>query len=195
MTTSEDQISKFSEEALATLSDSVTSEQLEAWRVLWLGRQDGRVNQLLRSISDQPVETRSDFGKAANSLKKLLESELKAATTRVESNTEVNEVAIDVTLPGRPQSLGALHPITQTMNDCIAVFEDMGFQVFEGPEVEWEHYNFDAVRIPKEHPARDMWDTIWVDTLVDGERSMLLRTHTSPNQIRVMEKNDPPIRG
>ena len=80
------------------------------------------------------------------------------------------------------------------MNDCIAVFEDMGFQVFEGPEVEWEHYNFDAVRIPKEHPARDMWDTIWVDTLVNGERSMLLRTHTSPNQIRVMEKNDPPIR-
>ncbi len=194
MTTSEDQISNFREEALATLSDSVTAEQLEAWRVFWLGRQDGRVNQLLRSISDHPVETRSDFGKAANSLKKLLESELKDALTRVENDTEVNEVAIDVTLPGRPQSLGALHPITQTMNDCIAVFEDMGFQVFEGPEVEWEHYNFDAVRIPKEHPARDMWDTIWVDTLVNGERSMLLRTHTSPNQIRVMEKNDPPIR-
>ncbi|SVD38058.1 uncharacterized protein METZ01_LOCUS390912, partial [marine metagenome] len=92
VTTSEDQVSKLSEEALAMLSDSVTSEELEAWRVLWLGRQDGRVNQLLRSISDQPVETRSDFGKAANSLKQLLESELKAAITRIENNAEVDAI-------------------------------------------------------------------------------------------------------
>jgi phenylalanyl-tRNA synthetase alpha chain len=80
------------------------------------------------------------------------------------------------------------------LRDCIKAFADMGFRVAEGPEVEWARYNFDAVRIPEDHPARDMWDTIWVDTIINGERSMLLRTHTSPNQIRVMERQRPPIR-
>jgi phenylalanyl-tRNA synthetase alpha chain len=84
--------------------------------------------------------------------------------------------------------------VTQTLRDCIKAFTDMGFRVAEGPEVEWSYYNFDAVRIPEDHPARDMWDTIWVDTIINGERNMLLRTHTSPNQIRVMERSKPPIR-
>jgi phenylalanyl-tRNA synthetase alpha chain len=97
-------------------------------------------------------------------------------------------------LPGRPQASGRLHPVTQTLNDCIEVFADMGFRVQEGPEVEWSKYNFDAVRIPEDHPARDMWDTIWVDSMLDGEREMLLRTHTSPNQVRVMERSEPPVR-
>ncbi len=194
MTKSADLVTELKAEALADLVDSITSEQREAWRVRWLGRQDGRVTQLLRSISDQPVEQRGEFGKAANTLKLLLESELKLASDRDQGAFQADDLSIDVTLPGRPQNIGAFHPITQTLHDCIKVFEDMGFQVFEGPEVEWEHYNFDAVRIPKDHPARDMWDTIWVDSIINGERSMLLRTHTSPNQIRVMETNDPPIR-
>jgi phenylalanyl-tRNA synthetase alpha chain len=81
------------------------------------------------------------------------------------------------------------------MRDCLDVFRDLGFRIVEGPEVEWAHYNFDGVRIPEDHPARDMWDTIWVDTLIDGERKMLLRTHTSPNQIRVLERTpEPPVR-
>ena len=81
------------------------------------------------------------------------------------------------------------------MRDCIAAFKEMGFRVAEGPEVEWDRYNFDGVRIPEDHPARDMWDTIWVDHILNGKRSMLLRTHTSPNQVRVMERTaEPPIR-
>jgi phenylalanyl-tRNA synthetase alpha chain len=101
---------------------------------------------------------------------------------------------LDVTLPGPPLPRGRLHPITQTMRDVLRAFSSMGFQVAEGPEIEWDHYNFEALRIPADHPARDMWDTLWIDYERDGRRQMLLRTHTSPNQIRVMERTKPPVR-
>ena len=185
-------------EALATLASATSEAQLEAWRVEWLGRQDGRLTALLRSVREQPVESRGAFGAAANQLKQTLEA---ALASRHESNREAalrelsTSAAIDVTLPGRPQAIGRLHPVTQTMRDIVAAFEEMGFRVAEGPEVEWDKYNFDAARIPEDHPARDMWDTIWVNTLIDGKRSMLLRTHTTPNQVRVMERTpEPPIR-
>jgi phenylalanyl-tRNA synthetase alpha chain len=103
---------------------------------------------------------------------------------------------IDVTLPARPLAAGSLHPVTITRRRAERVFRDMGFDVVEGPEVEWDTYNFDRLRIPKDHPARDMWDTIWVDADDDDERERrrLLRTHTSPMQIRYMEDHAPPIR-
>ncbi|MGH2610835.1 MAG: phenylalanine--tRNA ligase subunit alpha, partial [Tepidiformaceae bacterium] len=167
------------QEALDALASANTDADLELWRVTWLGRQDGRVTALLRSIREQPPEQRADFGAATNALKAKLESAfdakreaMKSAALRELATTD----ALDVTLPGRPQTLGRLHPVTQTMRDCLDVFRDLGFRVVEGPEVEWARYNFDGVRIPEDHPARDMWDTIWVDTIVDGERSMLLRT-------------------
>jgi phenylalanyl-tRNA synthetase alpha chain len=184
-------------EALAGLEAASSEQALEGWRVEWLGRQDGRLTALLRSIKDQPQEQRGEFGAAANQLKAALESAFEArqeALRRATLQALETSDAIDVTLPGRPQPLGRLHPVTQTLRDCITAFEEMGFRVFEGPEVEWAYYNFDAARIPEDHPARDMWDTIWVDTIIDGERKMLLRTHTTPNQIRVMEKTEPPIR-
>jgi phenylalanyl-tRNA synthetase alpha chain len=101
---------------------------------------------------------------------------------------------LDVTLPGRRPQVGRLHPVTQTLRDLLTALTAMGFQVAEGPEVESDYYNFEKLRIPQDHPARDMWDTLWLDPVAEGQHSMLLRTHTSPNQIRVMERLQPPIR-
>lgn len=185
------------DEALAALAAAGDADAIEAWRVAWLGRQGGRVTQLLRSVREQPADQRAAFGQGANALKVALETALSdrlEASRKAELTRLATASALDVTLPGRPQPLGRLHPVTQTLRDCIRAFEEMGFRVAEGPEVEWEKYNFDGVRIPQDHPARDMWDTIWVNTIVDGRRQMLLRTHTSPNQVRVMEREQPPIR-
>ena len=184
-------------EAIQSLNAADGEAELESWRSDWLGRQGGRVTTLLRSVREQPAEERAAFGQEANKLKGMLEEALERrqdAIRRAAIDALSTHNAVDVTLPGRPQTAGRLHPVTQTLNDCIEVFADMGFRVVEGPEVEWSKYNFDAVRIPEDHPARDMWDTIWIDTLLDGKREMLLRTHTSPNQVRVMEQNDPPVR-
>jgi phenylalanyl-tRNA synthetase alpha chain len=184
-------------EGLATLAAAPDDAAIEAWRIEWLGRTDGRVSGLLRTVRDQPAEERAAFGQAANELKNTLEAALaerQETLRRAALESLATSESLDVTLPGRRQPLGRLHPVTQTMRDCIAAFKDMGFRVVEGPEVEWSKYNFDAARIPEDHPARDMWDTIWVDTLIDGERKMLLRTHTTPNQVRVMERSEPPIR-
>ena len=186
------------EEALAALAAASDEAGLERWRITFFGRQEGRITALLRSIKDIPADERATFGAQANQLKQSLEvaldarqQELKAVALKVLST----EAALDVTLPGRPQVIGKLHPVTQTMRDCLAAFGEMGFRVAEGPEVEWDRYNFDGVRIPEDHPARDMHDTIWVNTLIDGKRHMLLRTHTSPNQVRVLERTPaPPVR-
>ena len=184
-------------EALAALGAAGDEAGRDAWRAQWLGRKDGRLTLRLRGLKDAPPDERGPLGKGLNALKAELEGafEGQRESARAAALAALSaDAALDVTLPGRPQSLGRLHPVTQTLNDCIEAFGDMGFRVTEGPEVEWASYNFDAVRIPEDHPARDMWDTIWVDTLTDGERRMLLRTHTSPNQIRVMEKSEPPVR-
>ncbi len=112
-----------------------------------------------------------------------------------ELKTMAEQGRLDVTLPGRPVSLGRLHPTTQIVREICAAFVSMGFQVVEGPEVEWDHYNFEMLNIPKDHPARDMWDTLWIDHVDEqGEQSMLLRTHTSPMQVRIMENSEPPVR-
>ncbi len=184
-------------EAMAGLESATNDTAIEAWRIAWLGRQDGRVTALLRSVREQPADQRAAFGAAANALKQALEQGLadkQEALRKAALQTLTTSEAIDVSLPGRPQPVGRLHPVTQTMRDCIKAFGDMGFRVAEGPEVEWSRYNFDAARIPEDHPARDMWDTIWVNQLIDGERKMLLRTHTTPNQVRVMERSTPPVR-
>lgn len=195
---SEPSLEGLREEALAALASASNEAGLEQWRITFFGRQDGRLTALLRSIKDRPADERASFGANANTLKQELEAaleakqqDLKAAALKALST----ESAIDVTLPGQPQAIGRLHPVTQTMRDCLKAFGDMGFRVAEGPEVEWDRYNFDGVRIPEDHPARDMWDTIWVNTLIDGKRHMLLRTHTSPNQVRVLERTAaPPVR-
>ena len=177
--------------------DAVTEiDALQAWRVAYLGRR-GRLTRLLRSLAQLPLQERRRLGIAANRLKEQLEAAYEEQRARLQESrvAQVIEGArLDVTLPGPPLPQGRLHPITQTLRDVLHAFVSMGFQVVEGPEVEWDYYNFEALRIPKDHPARDMWDTLWIDYQRDGQRPMLLRTHTSPNQIRVMERSRPPIR-
>jgi phenylalanyl-tRNA synthetase alpha chain len=182
-------------QALSELDAAADGDALERWRVAFLGRR-GRLTLVLRGLAGLPLDERKSVGARANRLKRELEEALEGKSARIAQATTEALMAdrIDVTLPGPPLPLGRLHPITQTLRDVLDCFVSMGFQVAEGPEIEWDHYNFEALRIPRDHPARDMWDTLWVDYEKDGERSMLLRTHTSPNQIRVMEQTQPPIR-
>ncbi len=176
---------------------AVADEQaLESWRITYLGRRS-RLSLILRGLASLPLEERRQVGAAANRLRSELEEELgqRQAQLRQAAVTAVVESGrLDVTLPGHPLAVGRLHPVTQVLRDILAAFVSMGFQVIEGPEVEWDYYNFEAVRIPKDHPARDMWDTLWIDYVRNAEYPMLLRTHTSPMQIRVMEQMQPPVR-
>ena len=188
-------IDKVLNSALTELSATKTLDSLDEWRIRYLGR-TGIVVQLKRSISDLPSTERPLFGQTINSASTLLEQKLIDQRTKILSNnTKIHTESIDVTLPGVPISNGSLHPITQTIRDICEAFTSMGFEIIEGPEVELDYYNFQMLNIPKHHPARDGFNTLWIDHEdASGERPMLLRTHTSPMQIRTMEKQDPPVR-
>jgi len=181
--------------ALRELNAIEDEEGLERWRVQYLGKK-GAVTQTLRGLGALPPEERPAVGQAANALRDKLEAEFAQRQKRLlemAAQRALSAERIDVTLPGREVSLGQIHPLTSTLNEILNIFVMMGFQVVEGPEVEWDYYNFEALNIPRNHPARDMWDTFYVDADHRiGE--MLLRTHTSPNQVRVMEKTRPPVR-
>jgi phenylalanyl-tRNA synthetase alpha chain len=169
---------------------------LEQWRIRYLGR-SGLLTSALRGLRDLPEATRRDVGASANRLKRELEDALVAREERIRQtdlNASLSRATIDVTLPGHRPGVGRLHPVTQALREAIAAFETMGFRVAEGPEVEWDVYNFQKLRIPPDHPARAMQDTFYIDYTVGDDYPMLLRTHTSPNQIRVMEREQPPIR-
>jgi len=160
--------------------------EVEALSTRYLGRK-GELTTFLRNISKLDEGERPAAGQNANILKIKLDAAFKNAISRLSEDDGV-ENFIDVTLPGRPQVRGALHPVTQIMKEISEIFLRLGFDIVEGPEVETEYYNFEALNIPKYHPARDMQDTFYVSD------SILLRTHTSPNQPRVMERVDPPVR-
>jgi len=146
------------------------------------------LTQFLRNISGLPAEQRPQAGKRANEVKKELDQAFKAALKRIETAAVDHEAGIDVSLPGRPAGYGVLHPVTQINQQICDIFSDMGFDIAEGPEVESDYYNFEALNFPKDHPARDMQDTFFVS------EDIVLRTHTSPLQVRVMEKQAPPVR-
>ena len=184
-------------EALQELDSLDASETLEGWRVSYLGRR-GRLTTILRAIRDVPPEQRRTVGSLGNQAKTTLEGRL-AQRIQALKEAEIGKLAeeerIDVTLPGRPVGAGRLHPTTRIVREVCDAFVAMGFQVLEGPEVEWDKYNFEMLNIPRDHPARDMWNSLWIDYLnEDGEHSMLLRTHTSPMQARTMERMRPPVR-
>jgi len=176
--------------AVAALDSADSSEQLEAWRVEFTGRK-GRLTSLLRGLGSLDMEDRKVVGAAANRLRGELES-LYEDRERQSKSSQAPVGSIDVSLPGRKPALGGLHPSTQMIREITQAFNEMGFQTIEGPEVELEKYNFDMLNIPADHPARDQWDTIWVDS--DKRDDVLLRTHTSPVQARVIESTEPPIR-
>ena len=195
MPSDNESLEEIESQALSDLGAVADGDALERWRVAYLGRR-GRLTRVLRGLADLPLEERKRVGDKANRLKQELEGAVREKRARLAMSATEALIAerIDVTLPGPPLPSGRLHPTTQTLRDVLDCFVSMGFQVVEGPEVEWDRYNFEALRIPRDHPARDMWDTLWIDYEKDGERPMLLRTHTSPNQIRIMEQTQPPIR-
>ena len=175
------------QEALDELGSASEPQQITDLSVRYLGRK-GLLTQFLRNISQLPAEQRPEAGKRANEVKKELDQAFKAALKGIETAAMDHEARIDVSLPGRPASYGVLHPVSQINQQICEIFSDMGFDIAEGPEVESDYYNFEALNFPKDHPARDMQDTFFVS------EDIVLRTHTSPLQVRVMEKQAPPVR-
>ena len=179
-------------EALSVLADVTDEEALEAWRVAHLGR-SSPVMAVFSNMGKLDRELRPVMGKAANEVKRALESALEEKQGVLEEQAlrqALETEKLDVTMPGRPVSHGRLHPLTQVLRRIIRIFGDMGFQVYPSPEVETDDYNFTYLNMPPYHPARDMWDTFY--TTKEG---VVLRTHTSPGQIRVMHDHAPePIR-
>ncbi|MBU1055267.1 MAG: phenylalanine--tRNA ligase subunit alpha [Proteobacteria bacterium] len=174
-------------EAFKEIEIAKSSESLNAISVKYLGRK-GVITQFLRSISKLPSEERPRAGEKANEAKKILDNAIKDAINKFESNASESDDFIDVSLPGRAVNPGSLHPVTQIMRQICDIFTRMGFNIVEGPEIENDYYNFEALNIPKYHPARDMQDTFYVSD------NIVLRTHTSPVQVRIMEKRKPPIK-
>ncbi len=175
---------------MAGLAAARSADELEALRVKYLGRQ-GLLTQLLRSIPSLPPEERPALGRQANEAKAKIEAllaERLAELRRAERQRTLAAQRFDLTLPGRRPPVGPLHPLTQVLDEIIEIFLGLGFAVAEGPEVESDFYNFEALNIPKDHPARDMQDTFYLSD------DVLLRTHTSPVQIRTMEAQRPPVR-
>jgi phenylalanyl-tRNA synthetase alpha chain len=182
-------------QALEELSKAGNPRELELWRVRYLGKKSN-LTQVLRSLATFSLEKRREMGARANEIKRSLESSLEEKSKLLQASvlTSLRESQrLDIALPGRPLPRGRLHPTTQALKEICDVFRNMGFQVIEGPDVEWDYYNFEALNIPQHHPARDMFATFWIDPNM-GEKARLLRTHTSPMQIRLMEKERPPIR-
>ncbi len=193
-------ISKLEElqgKAISELDSIDSLSSLEAWRIRYLGRRSD-LTQILRGLGALPLEEKRSAGATANKLRSFLEQTLankREALRESEIAWFVEQGSLDVTLPGLSPSLGRLHPTTQMVRQICDIFASMGFEVIEGPDVEWDYYNFEALNIPPDHPARDMWATLWMDFETEGgQRPMLLRTHTSPMQIRVMESRRPPVR-
>ncbi|MGD2270197.1 MAG: phenylalanine--tRNA ligase subunit alpha [Desulfobacterales bacterium] len=183
----EKSIEQIHQDALTELESAAGPQEVKNISIRYLGRK-GRVTLLLRSISELPAPKRAATGKKANTLKRDLEKIFEGALRQFESESPPLEDRIDVSLPGRPVAAGSLHVLTQINQQICDIFTNMGFDIAEGPEVETDYYNFEALNFPKDHPARDMQDTFFVsDTIV-------LRTHTSPLQIRTMEEQSPPVR-
>jgi phenylalanyl-tRNA synthetase alpha chain len=178
------------EQAEAELRKAGTEEELLTVRTRYLGRK-GLLTGLLRNIANVATEERAEFGKRCNEVKEVLSvriDELLSGMAASKRDEVLLSERIDVTLPGRGARHGSLHPVTQVREEICRIFAGLGFSVVEGPEVELDYYNFEALNIPKNHPARDMQDTFYI------EDNIVLRTHTSPVQVRIMEKTKPPVR-
>ncbi len=181
------QIEQIQNEALKEIETAADPKAVTKISIRYLGRK-GKVTQLLRSIAGLPPEKRATAGQKANALKASLAKAFEDALQRFEIKSADAVDKVDVSLPGRPAAAGSLHALTQINTQMCDIFTRMGFDIAEGPEVETDYYNFEALNFPKDHPARDMQDTFFVSD------NIVLRTHTSPLQIRTMEKQSPPVR-
>lgn len=179
-------LKKFETEGLAAVRDASDLGALEKVRVQLLGRKEGSISVVLRGLSNVPPDERPTVGQEANRVKEVLS---KAIVERESSFIEDMSISHeDLTLPSRPTWEGAIHPITQAVDEISRIFRDLGFTRARGPEADTEWYNFEALNTPLDHPAADEQDTLYL------KNSVLLRSHTSPVQMRTMEKHDPPIR-
>lgn len=172
------------------LNSAETLESLEEIRIKYLGKK-GELTAVLKEMGKLSPEERPVIGALANEIRDFLSSEIDSKKSEIEQelqNRKLKEEVIDVTMPGKAPTMGNLHPLTKVMNELKDIFTGLGFEIAEGPEVEYDYYNFEALNIPKNHPARDTQDTFYV------EDNIVLRTQTSPMQVRVMEKQKPPIR-
>lgn len=174
------------------IEEADSFEAVEKIRIKYLGRKEGIFTQLLKQMGEISVEERPKIGKFYNETKDKTTQLLKEKIDELKSQEKTPKLMIDITLPGIFPALGKLHPLTQTLRQIVDIFSRLGFQIAEGPEIELSYYNFDALNIPPHHPARDMHDTFYIDS--SSPEEVILRTHTSPVQIRVMEKQKPPLR-
>ena len=177
------------QEMMARMERSSTEQEIEQLRLDYLGRK-GKLTLKLRSLKELPVEERPRVGEQLNQLRRELEEGIGAWTEGSKAREKeriLREEQTDITLPGNRMERGHIHPITLMMDEIIDVFSGMGFEIARGPDIEDDYHNFEALNIPKDHPARDMQDTFFVS------QDLLLRTHTSPVQIRVMEQCQPPL--
>jgi phenylalanyl-tRNA synthetase alpha chain len=185
-----DELEKIRQEVLTFLGKAGTEEEISEIRVRSLGRR-GSLTQVLKQLGTLSEEVRREIGRKANEIKGELEAKIEEALRGVrerEKQQALERERLDVTLPGRPVPLGRRHPLSQTLERIVEIFSHLGFEVVEGPEVELDYYNFEALNIPKGHPAREMQATFFIS------EDVVLRTHTSPVQVRTMEKRRPPIR-
>ncbi len=183
-------LGKIEKEILFSLSDAKTEKEISEIRVRVLGRR-GSLTQLLKQMGNLPEAERREIGKRANQIKEDLEKQIEETLSQIrerERREALEKEKIDVTLPGRRIPFGKRHPLTQILDEMIDIFSRLGFEVVEGPEVELDYYNFEALNIPKGHPAREMQATFFISDEV------VLRTHTSPMEVRTMEKHPPPVR-
>jgi phenylalanyl-tRNA synthetase alpha chain len=185
-----EELEKLHNEVILSISRASTEKELSEIRVGVLGRK-GNLTQLLKRLGTLSEEDRREIGKRANQVKADLEKRVEEALLQIqerERRAALEKEKIDVTLPGRRVPVGRRHPLTQILDEIIDIFSRLGFEVAEGPEVELDYYNFEALNIPKGHPAREMQATFFISDEV------VLRTHTSPVEVRTMEKHPPPVR-
>ena len=188
-------IQKLERDILAAIESASDEAALEAVRVSALGKK-GSISELLKTLGAMTQDERKANGPLFNTLRDRVAAALAARKTELEEeslNARLAFERIDVTLPVRPENQGTIHPVSQTLEEVTAIFADLGFAVAEGPDVEYDDYNFTKLNIPPDHPARQMHDTFYVAKQADGSRHVL-RTHTSPVQVRTMLKEKPPIR-
>jgi len=183
-----DDLSALEIEGLGAVESAGTPEALEAVRVAFLGRKDGKVSGILRRLGELSAEERPPVGAAANRVRDRLQSALDAREQALRGDAEAPPILDDLTLPARHRWIGGRHPITQAIDEIVSIFRSLGFTLARGPEAETEWYNFEALNTPLDHPAADAQDTFY---LKDGH---LLRSHTSPVQVRVLERHAPPVR-
>ncbi|MFA5392613.1 MAG: phenylalanine--tRNA ligase subunit alpha [Candidatus Paceibacterota bacterium] len=170
----------------------ISQKDLENWRVKYLGRKS-ELSLFFDSFKSLSFQLRKKQGNEANQIRQFLLSLYQQKKIDLEKNQSDSE-SFDLTRPGEKIEKGHLHPLTLVLREIVHSFEKIGFEIVEGSEIETEYYNFDALQIPENHPARDMWDTFWIKSLPAQAGKLLLRTHTSPMQIRYMETHQPPFR-